>query len=63
MHMKKLLIFCLFFSQLASAQTLTLEQVQQKAKQQYPLLKQKDLIQQVKDINIENLRKGFLPQV
>lgn len=63
MHMKKLLIFCLFFSQLASAQTLTLEQVQQKAKQQYPLLKQKDLIQQVKDINIENLRKGFLPQL
>lgn len=63
MHMKKLLIFCLFFSQLASAQTLTLEQVQQKAKQQYPLLKQKNLIQQVKDINIENLRKGFLPQV
>lgn len=63
MHMKKLLIFCLFFSQLAFAQTLTLEQVQQKAKQQYPLLKQKDLIQQVKDINIENLRKGFLPQV
>ena len=63
MHMKKLLIFCLFFSQLASAQTITLEQVQQKARQQYPLLKQKDLIQQVKDINIENLRKGFLPQV
>jgi outer membrane protein TolC len=63
MHMKKLLIFCLFFSQLAFAQTLTLEQVQQKARQQYPLLKQKDLIQQVKDINIENLRKGFLPQV
>jgi outer membrane protein TolC len=61
--MKKLLIFCLFFSQLASAQTITLEQVQQKARQQYPLLKQKDLIQQVKDINIENLRKGFLPQV
>ncbi len=63
MYMKKLLIFCLFFSQLASAQTLTLEQVQQKAKQQYPLLKQKYLIQQVKDINVENLRKGFLPQV
>ncbi len=61
--MNKLLIFCLFFSQFASAQTITLEHVQQKAKQQYPLIKQKDLIKQVKDISIENLRKGFLPQL
>ncbi|NCU03847.1 MAG: TolC family protein [Chitinophagaceae bacterium] len=61
--MNKLLIFCLFFSQYTYAQTITLEQVQQKAKQQYPLIKQKGLIKQVKDISIENLRKGFLPQV
>lgn len=61
--MNKLLIFCLFFSQYAFAQTITLEQVQQKAKQQYPLIKQKGLIKQVKDISIENLRKGFLPQL
>ena len=61
--MNKLLFFCLFFSQYAFAQTITLEQVQQKAKQQYPLIKQKGLVKQVKDISIENLRKGFLPQL
>ncbi|TWI79389.1 outer membrane protein TolC [Lacibacter cauensis] len=61
--MNKLLVFCLFFSQYAFAQTITLEQVQQKAKQQYPLIKQKGLVKQVKDISIENLRKGFLPQL
>ncbi len=29
----------------------------------YPVIKQKDLIRQTAAINIENLQKGFLPQL
>lgn len=61
--MKKLLFLFIVLSRTSSAQTVTLEQVQAKARQQYPLVKQKDLIRQTKDITIENLNKGFLPQV
>jgi outer membrane protein TolC len=41
---------------------LTLEQVNQLARQNYPMIKQKNLIKQTANINIENLNKGFLPQ-
>jgi outer membrane protein TolC len=61
--MKKLLFLFVVLSQVSFAQTVTLEQVQAKARQQYPLVKQKDLIKQTKDITIENLNKGFLPQL
>ena len=61
--MKKLLFLFVVISKLSLAQTVTLEQVQAKARQQYPLIKQKDLIKQTKDITIENLNKGFLPQL
>jgi outer membrane protein TolC len=61
--MKKLLFLFLVLSKLSFAQTVTLEQVQAKARQQYPLIKQKDLIKQTKEISIENLNKGFLPQL
>ncbi|HLP35291.1 TolC family protein [Lacibacter sp.] len=61
--MKKLLFLFVVLSNLSFAQTVTLEQVQAKARQQYPLIKQKDLIKQTKDITIENLNKGFLPQL
>lgn len=61
--MKKLLFLFVVLSKLSFAQTVTLEQVQAKARQQYPLVKQKDLIKQTKDITIENLNKGFLPQL
>src|SRR5687768_10617203 len=61
--MKKLFFLFLVLSKLSFAQTVTLEQMQAKARQQYPLIKQKDLIKQTKDISIENLNKGFLPQL
>jgi outer membrane protein TolC len=44
------------------SQTLTLEKVNEQARQNYPLIRQKDLIRQTKEITIENIRKGFLPQ-
>nr|WP_294905861.1 TolC family protein [uncultured Lacibacter sp.] len=59
----KLLLLLLVTVQFSFAQTITLQQVQEKAKQQYPLTKQRDLIRKSKELNIDNLRKGFLPQL
>jgi outer membrane protein TolC len=44
------------------SQTLTLDKVNELARQNYPLIRQKDLIRQTKEITIENIKKGFLPQ-
>ena len=41
---------------------LTLEEVNQLARQNYPVIKQKDLIRQTAVLNIANLNKGYLPQ-
>ncbi|RXK62729.1 TolC family protein [Lacibacter luteus] len=59
----KLLLLLLVTVQFSFAQTITLQQVQEKAKEQYPLTKQRDLIRKSKELTIENLRKGFLPQL
>lgn len=40
---------------------LSLEQANQLARQNYPMIKQKDLVKQTANLNIENLNKGFLP--
>ena len=44
-------------------QSLTLEQAYELAQKSYPLTKQKDLIKQTAQITIENLNKGYLPQI
>lgn len=44
-------------------QKLTLEQAYDLSAKNYPVVKQKDLIKQTADISIDNLQKGFLPQV
>ncbi|WP_242675520.1 TolC family protein [Niastella koreensis] len=41
---------------------LTLEQAYDLARQNYPVIKQKDLVRKTADLTIENLNKGFLPQ-
>lgn len=62
------LVKCFFFSGsliLSSrlmAQTLTLDEVISKATAQYPLLKQKDFINQTAQLSINNLNKSFWPQ-
>lgn len=51
---------------LAKAQasnTLSLEEVHQLAKINYPLIRQRALINKTAGITIENLQKGFLPQI
>ena len=45
------------------AQTLTIETCQEKAKANYPLVKQYGLIEQTAKYNISNANKGYLPQV
>lgn len=42
---------------------LQLESVYQTAREKYPLLKQKKLVQQTAALSIDNLTKGFLPQI
>ncbi len=43
--------------------TLTLEQCYQLAKANYPLSKQRDLIEKTKEYNIDNIAKGVIPQL
>jgi outer membrane protein TolC len=60
--MKKLLLILMLFADSSFAQTYTLQLVQEWARQNYPLINQKQLIQQTKELSIANLQKGFLPQ-
>jgi outer membrane protein TolC len=49
--------------QAQAPQQLTLEQAYELARSNYPLIRQKELIQKTALISIENLQKGFLPQL
>ena len=48
---------------LAQAQTVTLDECQQLARENYPLIKRYDLIQQTTDFTVSNIMKGWLPQI
>ncbi len=59
-----IIAFLLFLSgMMFGQQTLTLDQVYDLAKQNYPLIKRHDLITKTKQYNIENASKGWLPQI
>ena len=60
--MKKWLFILLLSGGKIVAQPLTLDKVNELAKQNYPLIKQQDLINRTRDITVENLQKNFLPQ-
>ena len=61
MKILKLIFLLLFFS--GNAQTLTLEECNDLAKQNYPLIKRHDLIAKTKEYNLQNAAKGWLPQI
>jgi outer membrane protein TolC len=65
MFMKKILFFLLFpisaFSQ--NIDTLTLDLCQKKALENYPLIKQKDLINKTSELKLFNIAKTYLPQL
>ncbi len=46
-----------------SAQSVTLDECYQMAKQNYPLIKQYTLIEKTKEYSIANAQKGYLPQL
>ena len=48
---------------LVQAQTVTLDECQQLAQENYPLIKQYDLIRQTTDYTVSNISNGWLPQV
>ena len=58
--MKKLLIV-MMLPMMAQAQTL--EECQQAAERNYPLIRQYDLISKTTDATVANIQKGWLPQV
>jgi len=56
--------FLLFtFSLSAQEQILTLQKAYDLSQQNYPLIKQRELIKQTTSYTIDNLSKGFLPQI
>lgn len=62
--MRRLLFLIVFMPLATQAQDpLTIEKCYEQARQNYPLIKQKQLIDQSKEYTIANVRTGYLPQV
>lgn len=60
---KRLLILSFIAGQLSLGYAQTLEECQQAAERNYPLIQQMDLIRQTTDLTVQNIQKGWLPQV
>ena len=58
-----LLSFSLVVCHLSLSLAQTLEECQQAAQQNYPLIRQMDLIRQTTELTVQNIQKGWLPQV
>jgi outer membrane protein TolC len=56
-------VLCSLYTQAQDNNRLTLQQAYDLARQNYPMIKQKDLVRQTASLNIENLGKGYLPQL
>lgn len=56
-------VLFLFLSISVNAQQITVEACQEKARANYPLVKQYNLIEQTADYNLSNANKGYLPQL
>ena len=56
---------CLLFTAaaLSAANGQTLDECQQAAERNYPLIQRMDLIRQTTDLTVDNIQKGWLPQV
>ncbi|MCW3106908.1 MAG: TolC family protein, partial [Segetibacter sp.] len=52
-----------FYSEAQENNVLSLQEVYRLSEQNYPAIKQKDLIKQTQDIGIKNLSTGYLPQL
>ena len=68
--MKKRIFLCAFYVltmafavRAQSPQQLTLTDCYKQAEQNYPLIKQRELIAKTSEYNIDNIQKGYLPQL
>ena len=62
--LKYLIVVALLLNfQLKAQETATLEEVQELAKNNYPLIKRNALIEKTRDYTLENVSKGWLPQI
>ena len=61
--MRKLVSLLLSVVALTGAHAQTIEECQQAAERNYPLIQRMDLIRQTTDLTVRNLQKGWLPQV
>ena len=61
--MKKFKYLFLLYCFSMNAQTLTLQQCYQLARENYPLIKRNDLLVKSKDYTVENASKAWLPQI
>lgn len=61
--MKKLLLIFVFLSLWTTNAQITIDVCQEKAKTNYPLIKQYDLIAKSTEYNISNANKAYLPQI
>lgn len=57
------LLFLICAAVITPQAKLTLEECYSKARENYPLIKQKEYIAQSKDYNVSNVWKGYLPQI
>ena len=61
--MKRYVSFLLTVFGFWTIQAQTLDECQQAAERNYPLIKRMDLIRQTTDLNVGNIQKGWLPQL
>ena len=61
--MKRFVSFLLTVIGFWTIQAQTLDECQQAAERNYPLIKRMDLIRQTTDLNVGNIQKGWLPQL
>ena len=59
--MKKLFLGLMILPMMVTAQTL--EECQQAAERNYPLIRQYGLIEKTTELTVANIQKGWLPQV
>lgn len=62
-YLKTVALLSLLLPLLPAAQTLTLQQACDSARVHYPVIRQKQLVQQTAALSIDNLSKGYLPQI
>ncbi|MDQ7816543.1 MAG: TolC family protein [Melioribacteraceae bacterium] len=63
MKNKITIVFFLFTSLISSQTRLTIDECYSKARENHPLIKQKDYLAKSKDYSISNIWKGYYPQV